>query len=82
MKIDSQTVKGDDTRTCPPLPARLPLSGIDSRTRLRIDLGRVARGVGRRVEARSSIQDARVSSFKRQASIRASTTINEILFSY
>jgi hypothetical protein len=35
-----------------------------------------------RIEARSWMLDARVSSFEGRVSIRASTTLNEILFSF
>jgi predicted thioesterase len=39
------------------------------------------KGDDARIEARIMMLDARVSSFERRASIRASTTIDEILFS-
>jgi len=44
---------GEDAGTCPPLPDYLPLSGVDGRASLPADLGLVAIGVGRRVEARN-----------------------------
>jgi hypothetical protein len=67
---------GDDARTCPPLPACSPLLFVNRWASLPAELRHVASGVGRRVEARILILEARVSSFERRTSIRASTTTN------